>query len=63
MLGLIAAFAITRILSSLLYGISATDPLTFIVVSLILSSVALVSIFIPARRALKVDPIIALRYD
>ena len=63
LLGLIVAFAITRILSSLLYGISATDPLTFIVVSLILTGVALVSIFIPARRALKVDPIIALKYD
>ena len=63
LLGLIVAFAITRILTSLLYGISATDPLTFIVVSLILTGVALVSIFIPARRALKVDPIIALKYD
>jgi len=63
LLGLIAAFAITRVLTSLLYGISATDPVTFIVVSLILIAVALVAIFIPARRALKVEPIIALRYD
>ena len=63
LLGLIVAFAITRILTSLLYGISATDPATFIAVSLLLAGVALVSIFMPARKALKVDPIIALRYD
>ena len=63
LLGLTVAFIITRVLTSLLYGISATDPLTFVAVSLILIGVALVSIFIPARKALKVQPNIALRYD
>jgi putative ABC transport system permease protein len=63
LLGFVVAFAITRILTSLLYSISATDPVTFIAVSLLLSAVALFAIFMPARRALKIDPIIALRYD
>jgi putative ABC transport system permease protein len=63
LLGLTVAFVITRVLTSFLYGISATDPLTFVAVSLILIAVALVSIFIPARKALKVQPNIALRYD
>ena len=63
LLGLTVALVITRVLTSFLYGISATDPLTFVAVSLILIAVALVSIFIPARKALKVQPNIALRYD
>jgi predicted permease len=63
LLGLIVAFVAMRVLSTLLYGVSAHDPITFISVSLILALAAAVACFIPARRATKVDPIIALRYE
>jgi putative ABC transport system permease protein len=60
-IGLVAAFVLTRVMASLLFGISATDPLTFISISLVLLAVAILASYIPALRATRVDPIIALR--
>jgi predicted permease len=62
-IGLVAAFALTRVMSSLLYEIRSTDPMTFLVVSLGLMAVALFAVYIPARRATRVDPLVALRHQ
>jgi putative ABC transport system permease protein len=59
--GLIAAFVVTRLVSSLFYGVTAADPITFVLVSLVLGGVAVVASYIPAKRATRIDPVVALR--
>jgi putative ABC transport system permease protein len=63
LIGTVGALAMGHVLSSLIYGVKPTDPATFVVVALVLAAIALFASVIPAYRAAKVDPVVALRYE
>jgi putative ABC transport system permease protein len=63
LIGLAASLVVTRVMSSMLFGVGARDPVTLIAVSLVLGLVALIACLVPARRATRVDPVVALRYE
>ena len=62
-IGIGSALALNSIMQRMLFGVTATDPMTFVSVALLLGTVALMACYIPARRATKVDPLVALRYE
>ena len=63
LVGVAAALLLTRLLESMMYGVSPRDPIVFVLVGLVMIAVSLIACYVPARRAMKIDPIVALRYE